>query len=119
MSDEHFPVPPEVIRRLAGEQGVLNVFGTISLAYLLTPSGEVLVHDDAEGVTTAATVDEREFAYVRAAARYPELQVLTPVRPPDAVDCPACRGTGSVPLENGSRVFCGTAQCNSRGWIRP
>jgi hypothetical protein len=52
---------------------------------------------------------------------HPELSFLMPLRPPNAIDCPGCRGTGKVAFPKGSehlaeKVLC---SCGGIGWIPP
>ena len=50
---------------------------------------------------------------------HPDLQFLLPPRPPDATDCPDCRGTGKLPFPESSKhladkVIC---SCGGIGWL--
>jgi hypothetical protein len=47
--------------------------------------------------------------------KFPELVALVPTRPADAMDCPACRGSGSMrekELPSGLSCYCG-----GLGWL--
>lgn len=94
--------------------GLLTVFNSLWEAYLLAPSGAVLVDQD-DGAPRPGTRAEREIAYVQAARRFPELRHLMPERPPDARTCAPCGGSGVIDLGDSRKVFCG-APCYSRGW---
>jgi hypothetical protein len=121
-------LPAEVFTRLVADQaasggigswaarecGLLTVFGTISSLFLLAGNGEVLIDHD-EGVFQPANSEEREFAYVQAARRYPELRSLAPERPPSARTCQSCGGSGGITLNDGRHTVC-CATCNTRGW---
>jgi hypothetical protein len=49
-----------------------------------------------------------------AAKRVPELAAWLPIRPPCAVDCGPCRGSGWLPPSL-PRVLC--PECNGMGWL--
>jgi hypothetical protein len=96
------------------EHGMLMVYGSMGTYFLLGRNGEVLVDRD-DGVLHPADPEEREFTYVQAARRYPELRHLAPERPPSAQTCQACGGSGEISL-NGGRNMLGCLTCNTRGW---
>jgi hypothetical protein len=118
----------EVFARLVAEQvasdeprsfatwqhGMLTVFGTLGTFFVLGRNGDVLIDRD-EGVLHRANPEEREFAYVQAARRHPELRHLAPNRPPSARTCRACSGSGEITLKDGRHTVCCTT-CNTRGW---
>lgn len=53
-------------------------------------------------------------ALVLAAEHHPQLTVLLPSRPDDALDCDACDGRGQITVGNVSNIICG--QCSALGW---
>jgi hypothetical protein len=93
----------------------LGIFGTIGLDSAFTSDGEVLVAlgFEEEAVWRVATREERTWVIVCAQRnRYPELSVLLPLRPEDAVDCANCRGSGFV---HGQIISCKI--CSALGWV--
>lgn len=47
--------------------------------------------------------------------RFPELAPLVPVRPTDAISCPACDGSGSI--KHGQRPAGFSCYCGGLGWL--
>lgn len=93
---------------------LLKVWGTLGSIYLLDGSGEVMIDRD-DGVLHPADDSDREFAYVQAAHRFPELRHLMPRWPAGAETCPRCGGAGELILNDPNRVCC--PACNTRGWV--
>ena len=61
----------------------------------------------------------RRMALQAGAERYPELSFLHPVRPPDAVPCPQCRGRGR-PMSDGHPTPDSIVRyCGGSGWLLP
>jgi len=63
----------------------------------------------------------RNVGLFQASVQDPELRFLAPARPPDAVACPGCGGSGQCRLPRGSehladRVVC---TCGGLGWLPP
>jgi len=56
----------------------------------------------------------QRLAVCEGAKRYPELRALIPPRPPEAIDCVACKGTGKV--HKLPDVIC---ECCGLGWLIP
>jgi len=106
-----------LLRRL----DALYLFGTIGMEAVLKSDGTVLVAvEDAWDQPSAAgpqwrlaTEHERTASLVIAGRRIPELVALLPARPPGAVDCSRCRGSGEI--VNG--VAC--MDCGALGWVAP
>jgi hypothetical protein len=96
------------------EHGMLTVYGTMGTFFLLGRNSEVLIDRD-DGVLHPANPQEREFTYLQAARRHPELRHLAPERPPSAQTCQGCGGSGEVTL-NACRNRFGCLTCNTRGW---
>jgi hypothetical protein len=94
--------------------GLLTVYSTLGTFYVLTRSGEVLVDRD-DGVLRPADEAGREFAYVQAARRFPELCHLMPERPRSARTCEHCDGSGEIAVHDGRNLLC-CPDCNTRGW---
>ena len=46
---------------------------------------------------------------------FPELAPLVPVRPADAIDCPACHGSGSI--QRGKPLAGFSCYCGGLGWL--
>ena len=47
--------------------------------------------------------------------KFPELAPLVPRRPDDAIDCPACKGSGVFPRRDGPQGF--SCYCGGVGWL--
>jgi hypothetical protein len=61
----------------------------------------------------------RNLGLFQAAKLHPGLQFLMPSRPPDAFDCPVCKGTGKLPVPEDSKhhfdkMIC---SCGGVGWL--
>jgi hypothetical protein len=99
---------------MARELGLLGVYGTLGIFFLMSQSGEVFIYDD-DGGLRPADADENEFTRIQAARRFPELRYLMPDRPPSASTCQLCAGSGEAVIgEERNRICC--PDCNTRGW---
>jgi hypothetical protein len=49
--------------------------------------------------------------------KYPELAALVPVRAGDAIECPACDGSGII--KHGPRPANFSCYCGGLGWLYP
>jgi hypothetical protein len=115
---EHNAALAALIRRLEA----IYLFGTIGIEAVLKSDGRVLVlvdeHFDqpfppVEPVWRPASEHERTAALVIARKRIPEVAELLPLRPPEAANCPVCRGKGWLVQE----VVC--MDCGGLGWNGP
>ena len=62
------------------------------------------------------TVPNAELAVLgHAWTKFPELAPLVPTRPADAIDCPACEGSGLI--RHGSRPVAFSCYCGGLGWL--
>jgi uncharacterized protein (TIGR02996 family) len=118
----------EFDRQLACLFDGLPVYSDMGGALLLRPDGEVvevgwngvLVRPDggiSEVVDDVRPAGEfwRSVGLAAAAAAFPVLRPLLPMRPPDAQPCPACAGVGRQPWpEGGGATWCGS--CYGLGW---
>ena len=113
--EDRNPAMAALIRRLE----VIYLFGTIGIEAVLKPDGRVLVMADehfdqpfppVEPAWRPATEHERTAALVIARNRIPEVAELLPRRPPNAGNCPVCRGKGWLVQE----VVC--MDCGGLGW---
>ena len=60
----------------------------------------------------------RNLGLFQATKLHPELQFLVPPKPPDAIDCPDCRGTGRLPFPPGSEHLAERLVCYCGGhWL--
>jgi hypothetical protein len=93
----------------------VGLSGSIGMDSAITVDGEVWVQfgmdeDELDGWRPARP-NERVALLVSAQRLYPELAVLLPLRPVEAIDCPSCNGQG---------VLFGIAwctDCSARGWL--
>ena len=92
-----------------------------SACLAIRPDGEVIWIDYDEPHQVRAVEDERErnIGLFQGSRRYPELRFLVPLRPPDATDCPSCRGTGKLTFPAGYEHFDETivCYCGGSGWL--
>jgi len=84
--------------------------------FALTDEGDV-VHSDTswENAQRLTNSRYRHIVLAQAAARYPELSELRPVRQPDDPDCRSCGGTGVVRV--GEKKYDDfICECGGLGW---
>jgi hypothetical protein len=104
------PIYGELIERF----DALPIADDASGCLLLREDGELFTMGwNTSGQQPRQATDVRPFlkAVIDLAQRYPEISRLLLERPPSAVECPDCRGTGSDRHDLG----CGT--CCRLGWI--
>jgi len=97
----------------------LYLFGTIGTEAILRGNGQVWVRpdehwDDANAAVAEwrpADEHERRASLVIASERMPELRSMLPTRPPNAVGCTRCSGSGWFI----GKVVC--PDCDGLGWI--
>jgi hypothetical protein len=107
--------------RARAEEGHLLLVRDWTADVVLSRAGEILVIDTEEGQPPRpATDSERRLALFRSIAKYPELLSLLPDRPPDAVQCPGCSGTGVfVARFVNPKLRHVVCRCGGSGWITP
>lgn len=91
----------------------LALFGTIGEVWLLRADGSLWRVDSDFGLPLEPLPEElHTVAIVAGVQRHPWLAELLPRRPPEAVTCPECAGTGKLGPENA--YFC--SRCSGLGW---
>lgn len=112
---------PDVSRRAAARAHALPLYLDWSACMALRPDGEIIWVDYDEPHRVQAVEHERgrNLGLFQGSRRDPDLRCLVPPRPPDAIDCPDCGGTGRMPFPAGSehladRVVC---SCGGIGWL--
>ena len=112
---------PLDLRRLAAELKVLPMFLDFGGCYGVRPNGEIVSFSWDEPYKLEAENDPRvrNIVLFQGAKKYPELEELVPARPPDAVECPDCKGTGVFQglAEHGivpQNIVC---YCGGIGWL--
>jgi hypothetical protein len=110
---------PLDLRAIAAQLRLLPAVLDMGGCYGLRPSGEVasFLWDEPEQVRTETDDRIRNLAYCQAARKYPVLASLVPRRPPDAVVCSHCGGSGrlaGVPDRIAESVVC---YCGGLGWL--
>jgi hypothetical protein len=109
--------PWSMLREWAQAQRVLPIYCEWFDAFGVTRSSELLKYtfDPRPGAERSQEVVRdivlRNVALRQGALRYPWLVDLFPVRPDDAVRCPACRG-GKLQLPD--PIIC---ECGGAGWL--
>jgi len=86
---------------------------------VLSRDGEMIVIDTEDGQPPRpATDSERRVTLFRSITRYPELLSLLPPRPSEAIDCPACSGTGVLTVRFvNPKLRDVVCRCGGGGWI--
>ena len=112
---------PLDLRRLAAELNVLPMFLDFGGCYGIRPNGEIVSFSWDEPYKLDVENDPRIWNIVlfQGAKKYPELKELIPTRPPDAVECSDCKGTGIFQglAEHGivpQNIVC---YCGGIGWL--
>jgi hypothetical protein len=109
-------------RRKAAESAhALPLYLDWSACMALRPDGQIIWIDYDEPHQVRAVEDERErnIGLFKGSRRDPDLGFLAPVRPPDAIECPDCKGTGRLTFPAGQehlaeKVVC---SCGGVGWL--
>lgn len=75
--------------------------------------------DEPEDVEVINDQRLRNLGLFRGTRLHPELSFLMPSMPPDAIDCPDCRGTGNIAFPQGSEDLAETllCSCGGIGWV--
>jgi hypothetical protein len=111
--------PPLDLRAIAAEVRLLPAMLDAGGCLGLRPSGEVasFLWDEPQRLRTEGGERIRNLAYHQAALKYPGLALLVPRRPPDAVVCSYCGGSGrcgGLPDRLADSVIC---FCGGLGWL--
>jgi hypothetical protein len=87
----------------------------------IRPDGQVIWidYDEPHRVRPVEDDRERNLGLFQGSRRDPDLGFLVPPRPPDAVDCTDCKGTGRPAFPKGyehlaEKVVC---SCGGLGWL--
>jgi hypothetical protein len=114
------PEPPPGIRQLAGELRLLPVHIDRGGCLGLRTNGDVAGFGW-EDVPPKLRIETdprwRSLAYYKAWRRYPALASFAPTRPPHAIECPHCEGTGQpigFATDPEDRWSC---YCSGVGWL--
>jgi hypothetical protein len=112
--------PASPYHEAAARHGALLLHFGWGTDFAIRPDGTVIRIDEVPISDPSEDLWYRDFngtiaAVVFGAARYPELELLLPECPDEAVDCSACGGRGMVLLQ-GMKFLCG---CTGLGWIVP
>ena len=109
------------LRQIAAALGALPLIQGLGGGYAIRPDGEIISFpwDDPSDVQVENDVRMRNMALYQGSKEYPELSVLIPSRPPDALECPYCKGTGTVadlPADFKFREYI-VCYCGGLGWL--
>ncbi len=104
---------------IARDYAALTVYCDLGGCLAIRKDGEVIsIPDDPHGsVGVERDVALRNLAFIKAAKLYPELISLVPSRPPDALICSDCAGTGVNPITahpGFENIIC---RCGGAGWL--
>jgi hypothetical protein len=100
----------------------LSLFFDWTAFMALRPDGQLVwvPYDDESGDTEVVRKESlRNLGLFQATRLHPDLQFPVPSKPPDALDCPACRGTGKQPFPEGSKLLFDKMICSyaAVGWL--
>jgi hypothetical protein len=103
--------------RLSREFAALPIgFGLFSY-FLLRPDGEVISIDCLDSRKVERSRESSQLLRILAwgAERYTAIGSLIPQRPPEAKDCPLCRGLGTNVSVTGNEMTC--VCCSGLRWV--
>jgi hypothetical protein len=100
----------------AARHGFVPLYADLGGVVGVRPDGTFVgLGDDPDAAPAEMTsVRWRDLAVLIGAKRYPELRALIPPRPPDAVTCANCAGSGVI-----AELPTVTCACGGLGWIPP
>jgi hypothetical protein len=112
--------PSSPYHEAAARHGALLLYFGWGTDFAIRPDGTVIridevPIDDPSQDLWYANCNWQIVAVVFGARRYPELKLLLPSRPDDALTCPSCSGRGMI-LIGGKQVLC---ECHGLGWVVP
>jgi hypothetical protein len=118
-SQRRWGVNAALATRYASEREQLLLAREWTADLTLLADGSVLFIDTENGEPPrSAGESERRGALFRSIAEFPELLSLLPSRPPDAVTCPSCEGTGVVEVSLQNRTLRNLlCACSGAGWV--
>jgi hypothetical protein len=112
---------PFNLRSWVIQHGALPVSADMGGCFAITRAGDVVsfLWDADSDLRTESDGRIRRIIVAAGSRHYPELAPFVPDRPPDAVDCRHCRGTGrpklgETPLPENIVCYCG-----GLGWLLP
>ncbi len=112
---------PLDLRKIAAELNVLPMFLDMGGCYGIRPNGEIVSFSWDEPYKLEVENDPRIWNLVlfQGAKKYPELKELVPIRSPDSVECPHCKGTGIIHglVEHGISPQNIVCYCGGIGWL--
>jgi hypothetical protein len=106
------------LRRVARELAILPIMdhGNREFGIRLSDGKVVSFNRDEPFGLQLVTVPNAELAVLgHAWTRFPELVPLVPARPDDAIDCPACDGSGMT--RHGEPPHGFSCYCGGLGWL--
>jgi hypothetical protein len=107
--------------RARAKEGQLLLVRDWTEDVVLSRNGDVVVIDTEDGhLPRLATDQEQRLSLFRSIEKYPELLSFLPQRPPEAIQCSSCSGTGILAVRFSDpalrHVVC---RCGGSGWITP
>jgi hypothetical protein len=109
------------VRGWVAQYRALPLVGDIGGLYALGEDGRMVsaAWEDMDDVSEVRTIGTFNKMLCAGSRRYPELQPFIPERPPQAVDCKSCGGTGRLDLPNEKLSNVMNCACGGLGWILP
>ena len=112
---------PLELRKIAGDLSVLPLFLDMGGCYCIRPNGEIVsfLWDKPDKLDVETNTRIQNIVLFQGAKKYPELKELLPVRLPDAIECPHCKGTGTLQglAEHGVTLKNIVCYCGGIGWL--
>ena len=114
------PEKPDGMAVIARESGVLPALFDWMAFGGIRPDGSVVwvEYDPPFRMTPAEPAYVRNLILHKLAQRYAALATLDPQRPPDAIQCPPCKGTGILAVAGVTRPEF-SCVCGGLGWLPP
>src|SRR5882724_9456417 len=115
--EDRWGINSELVARYAANNRLL-IARDWTADYVLEKGGLTIVDTENGAPDAPATDRETRRALFRSMHVYPELLTLLPSRPPEAVDCPSCEGTGVLELSLENRTLRNVeCYCSGAGWV--
>ena len=111
----------EDVRQIVAKFRVLPLMYDWSGAWAIRPGGEIVTfdYDPPYNLEIEHDLRIRNIALFEGSKKYPELEELVPIRSPDSIKCPHCKGTGIV-QEFAEHEFLSqhiVCYCGGLGWL--
>ncbi|MDX2043859.1 MAG: hypothetical protein SF097_21770 [Acidobacteriota bacterium] len=112
---------PNGVNGVCRELGLLPLMFDMSGCYAIRANGEIVsfLYDDKRDLRLETDPRILNIALFQGSKKYPELNVLIPSKPDDAVECPHCDGTGNEKWSAKHGLDFIVCYCGGLGWLPP